>query len=87
MSQSEWIATIRIETWNVSGSRRPGAGFSELVMEAGGLMFTKSEWERSVSPASLRYGKTHDGRITSHGSVMQGFVYPASENPSDWNQW
>jgi hypothetical protein len=84
---AEWTATIRIETWNVSGSRRPGAGTSELVMEAGGLMFTKDEWDRGVAATGLRYGRLSNGYVASHGRPVQGFVYGADENVSEWNRW
>ena len=84
---AEWTATMRIETWNVSGSRRPGVGTSELVMEYGGLMYTKEEWDRSVAATDLRYGRLSNGYVASHGQPVQGFVYGADENISEWNRW
>lgn len=79
----QWNPTSRIETT----SGRPGSGSSELVMEVGGVIRTKTEHDNQTPVDRLRYRRLADGRLTSHGSVMPGFEYRADENPADWSRW
>ena len=80
-----WKATSRLETFNVSGSKLPGSGSLELVMEASdGRMWTKKEWEQN-SP-SLQYARV-DGKVTSHGGVLQGYEHSPDDDLSEWSRW
>ena len=80
-----WKATSRLETFNVSGTKRPGSGSLELVMEASGRMWTKEEWEKDAE--KLRYARRADGKVTSHGSVLQGYEHSPDEDLSEWSRW
>lgn len=79
----EWNPTSRIETT----AGRPGSGTSELVMEAGGVIRTRKEFDAGVTAEAVRYRRLDDGRITSHGSLTPGFEYRVDENPADWSKW
>lgn len=79
----EWKPTSRIETT----AGRPGSGTSELVMEAGGVIRTREEFDAGVPAEAVRYRRLDDGRTTSHGSLAPGFEYRADENPADWSKW
>jgi hypothetical protein len=79
----KWNPTSRIETT----SGRPGSGSSELVMEEGGVIRTKKEFDAGVPGTAVRYRRLDDGRLTSHGSLTPGFEYRADENPAEWSQW